>query len=102
VPQRQRWFTSLGSATLYAYLLDGFATKLADYYGWYDASVLHTVPGVLSVRAAGALLATLLCTPPVRWAMHWALEPSMAWAFTTLRRPKMSLYAGRRRANKDT
>jgi fucose 4-O-acetylase-like acetyltransferase len=98
VPRKHHWFTSLGSATLYAYLLHGFATKLADYYGWYDADILHSVPGVLAVAAAGALLATLLCTPPVRWAMHWALEPNMAWAFTALRRPKMNLYAGRRRA----
>jgi fucose 4-O-acetylase-like acetyltransferase len=98
VPRREHWFTSLGSATLYAYLLHGFATKLADYYGWYDADILHSAPGVLGVAAAGALLATLLCTPPVRWAMHWALEPNMAWAFTALRRPKMNLYAGRRRA----
>ena len=98
VPRKQRWFTSLGSATLYAYLLHGFAVKLADYYGWYDVSDLHTVPGVCAVAAAGAVLATLLCTPPVRWAMRWALEPNMAWAFTALRRPKMNLYAGRRRA----
>jgi fucose 4-O-acetylase-like acetyltransferase len=98
VPRREHWFTSLGSATLYAYLLHGFATKLADYYGWYDIRVLHTVPGVLAVAAAGAVLATLLCTRPVRWGMHWALEPNMAWAFTALRRPKMNLYAGRRRA----
>ncbi|GAA4493531.1 acyltransferase family protein [Actinoallomurus oryzae] len=97
VPRRQHWFTSLGSATLYAYLLHGFATKLADYYGWYDVAFLHTVPGVVAAGAAGALLATLLCTPPVRWLMHWALEPNMAWAFTALRRPKNYLYSGRRR-----
>jgi fucose 4-O-acetylase-like acetyltransferase len=101
VPRREHWFTSLGSATLYAYLLHGFATKLADYYGWYDASVLHSVAGVLAVGAAGALLATLLCTPPVRWAMRWALEPNMAFAFTALRRPKNYLYYGRRRASRD-
>ena len=100
VPRREHWFTSLGSATLYAYLLHGFVTKLADYYGWYDTSVLHTVPGVLATAAAGALLATLLCTPPVRWLMHWALEPNMAWAFTALRRPKNYLYYGRRRAGR--
>jgi fucose 4-O-acetylase-like acetyltransferase len=100
VPRRDRWFTALGSATLYAYLLHGFVTKLADYYGWYDIRVLHTIPGVLAVAAAGAVLATLLCTPPVRWVMHWALEPSMAWAFTALRRPKNYLYAGRRRAER--
>jgi fucose 4-O-acetylase-like acetyltransferase len=101
VPRRQHWFTGLGAATLYAYLLHGFATKLADYYGWYHAHVLHTVPGVLAVAAAGALLATLLCTPPVRWALQWALEPNMAWGFTALRRPKNYLYAGRRRAVRD-
>jgi fucose 4-O-acetylase-like acetyltransferase len=101
VPRRQHWFTGLGAATLYAYLLHGFATKLADYYGWYHAHVLHTVPGVLAVAAAGALLATLLCTPPVRWALHWALEPNMAWGFTALRRPKNYLYSGRRRAVRD-
>jgi fucose 4-O-acetylase-like acetyltransferase len=100
VPRGEHWFTSLGSATLYAYLLHGFATKLADYYGWYDFSFLHTVPGVLATMAAGALLATLLCTPPVRWAMHWALEPNMAFAFTALRRPKNYLYSGRRRAER--
>jgi fucose 4-O-acetylase-like acetyltransferase len=97
VPRRQHWFTSLGSATLYAYLLHGFVTKLADYYGWYHFAFLHTVPGVLAAGAAGALLATLLCTRPVRWLMHWALEPNMAWAFTALRRPKNYLYSGRRR-----
>jgi len=98
VPRRHTWFTSLGSATLYAYLLHGFATKLADYLGWYDPHILHTIPGVLAVAAGGAILATVLCTPPVRWAMHWALEPRMAWAFTALRRPKTNSYAGRRRA----
>ncbi|MGI8334187.1 acyltransferase family protein [Actinomadura scrupuli] len=88
VPRRRTWFTSLGGATLYAYLLHGFVTKLAAYLGWYDARALHTVPGVLAVAAAGAVLATLLCTPPVRRAMHWALEPDMSWAFTALRRPR--------------
>jgi fucose 4-O-acetylase-like acetyltransferase len=101
VPRREHWFTRLGSATLYAYLLHGFAIKLADYLGWFDYAALHTVPGVLAVGAAGALLATLLCTRPVRWAMHWALEPNMTWAFTALRKPKNYLYAGRRRANRE-
>jgi fucose 4-O-acetylase-like acetyltransferase len=98
IPRKHRWFTSLGSATLYAYLLHGFVTKFAEYNGWYDPTAFHTVPGVLAFAAAGAVLATLLCTPPVRWALHWALEPNMAWAFTALRRPKMNLYSGRRRA----
>ncbi len=88
VPARQTWFTNLGATTLYAYLLHGFATKLMDYMGWYDTPFLHTVPGVAVTAACGAVLATILCTPPVRKLMHWALEPDMSWAFVPLRRPK--------------
>src|SRR3569833_4744066 len=100
VPRREHWFTSLGSATLYAYLLHGFVSMHADYYDRYDTSVQHTEPDDRGRQHAGALLATLLCTPPVRWLMHWALEPNMAWAFTALRRPKNYLYYGRRRAGR--
>jgi len=88
VPARQTWFTNLGAATLYAYLLHGFATKLMDYMGWYDTPFLHTLPGIAVTASCGAVLATILCTPPVRWLMHWALEPDMSWAFVPLRRPK--------------
>lgn len=87
VPRRETWFTGLGAATLYAYLLHGFFTKLMDYMNWYDVSFLHTVPGVFVTMATGAVLATLLCTPPVRKVMHWAMEPDMSWAFVPLRRP---------------
>jgi fucose 4-O-acetylase-like acetyltransferase len=87
VPAERTWFTGLGGATLYAYLLHGFFTKLMEYMHWYDASFLHTLPGVVAVGASGALLATLLCSPPVRKVMHWALEPDMSWAFVPLRRP---------------
>jgi fucose 4-O-acetylase-like acetyltransferase len=87
VPARRTWFTSLGGATLYAYLLHGFATKLMEYMGWYDTPFLHTYPGVAATAVAGALLATFLCSPPVRKIMHWALEPDMSWAFVPLRRP---------------
>jgi fucose 4-O-acetylase-like acetyltransferase len=88
VPARRTWFTGLGATTLYAYLLHGFFTKLMEYMGWYDPAFLHTVPGVLGVAASGAVVATLLCTPPVRRLMHWALEPDMSWAFVPLRRPR--------------
>jgi fucose 4-O-acetylase-like acetyltransferase len=87
VPARKTWFTGLGGATLYAYLLHGFFTKLMEYMGWYDTPFLHTMPGVAAAAAVGALLATFLCTPPVRKVMHWALEPDMSWAFVPLRRP---------------
>jgi fucose 4-O-acetylase-like acetyltransferase len=87
VPARKTWFTGLGGATLYAYLLHGFFTKLMEYMGWYDMPFLHTLPGVAATAAAGAVLATILCTPPIRKVMHWALEPDMSWAFVPLRRP---------------
>ncbi|TQL98332.1 fucose 4-O-acetylase-like acetyltransferase [Actinoallomurus bryophytorum] len=88
VPAKRTWFTSLGGATLYAYLLHGFFTKLLEYMGWWDRPFLHTMPGVAATAVAGALLATFLCTPPVRKVMHWALEPDMSWAFVPLRRPR--------------
>jgi fucose 4-O-acetylase-like acetyltransferase len=87
VPAHRTWFTGLGGATLYAYLLHGFFTKLMEYMHWYDAAFLHTIAGVLTTAAAGGVLATLLCTPPVRKLMHWALEPDMSWVFVPLRRP---------------
>lgn len=88
VPRRETWYTSLGAATLYAYLLHGFFIKLMDYMNWYDQlSFLHTIPGVLVTMAIGAVLATLLCTRPVRKVTHWAMEPDMSWAFVPLRRP---------------
>ena len=87
VPARRTWFTGLGGATLYAYLLHGFATKLVVFMGWYDTPFLHTYAGVAVTALAGALLATFLCSPLVRKLMHWALEPDMSWAFVPLRRP---------------
>ena len=48
----------------------------------------HRRRGCWRSASPAPLLATLLCTPPVRWAMRWALEPNMAFAFTALRRPK--------------
>jgi fucose 4-O-acetylase-like acetyltransferase len=88
VPAKRTWFTNLGGATLYAYLLHGFVTKLVEYMGWWDRPFLHTMPGVAATALTGALLATFLCTPPVRKLMHWALEPDMSWAFVPLRRPR--------------
>lgn len=89
VPRRETWFTGLGAATLYAYLLHGFFIKLMDYEGWYDKlAFLHTIPGVLVTMAIAAVLATVLCTRPVRAVTHWAMEPDMSWAFVPLRRPR--------------
>ncbi|GII53803.1 membrane protein [Planotetraspora thailandica] len=82
-PRRRVWFSSLGAATIYAYLLHGFAVKvLQSYYHRIDTPL-----GVALLMVFGAVLATVLCTSPVRKLTKWAIEPNVSWAFTTLRRP---------------
>lgn len=81
VPRRRTWFTGLGSATLYAYLLHGFVIMFARSAGWYAAGWPHTAPGVATAGAAGIVLATVLCTPPVRRLARRVVEPDVAWAF---------------------
>ncbi|GAA2623743.1 acyltransferase family protein [Actinomadura fulvescens] len=87
VPRRRMWFTSLGAATLYAYLLHGFVTRLLSFAGWWKLDWMATTPGVLVVIAGALVVGTLLCSPPVVRCMSWALEPKMTWAFTPLKRP---------------
>ena len=83
-PAHRTWYSGLGTATMYAYLLHGLVVKVAErFYGDWAA----TLPGVVAVAAFGVVLAALLCTPPVRRLTHWAVEPRMSWAFTRLRRP---------------
>ncbi|MEU1384665.1 MULTISPECIES: acyltransferase family protein [unclassified Nonomuraea] len=76
-PARRTWFSGLGSATMYAYLLHGFVVKGAERLGL----------GLPLSLLLGVLTATLLCTPWVRGLFRWAVEPRMTWAFTPLRRP---------------
>jgi fucose 4-O-acetylase-like acetyltransferase len=82
VPTRHTWYTRLGGATMYAYLLHGFGTKLIEARGWYDPSWLHTVPGVVVAMAASAGFAVLLMSAPVRRVTRWAVSPALDWAFT--------------------
>ncbi|TDD33451.1 acyltransferase [Actinomadura sp. KC06] len=87
IPRRRHWFTGLGAATLYAYLLHGFVTRLLQFTGWWDSAWMHTVPGVVIVLGGALAVGTALCTRPVVRSMSWALEPKMTWIFTPLRRP---------------
>jgi fucose 4-O-acetylase-like acetyltransferase len=82
VPAGRTWYTRFGTATMYAYLLHGFGTKLMETQGWYDASWLHTPPGVVVAMAAAAGFAVLLMTAPVRRLTSWAVSPTLDWAFT--------------------
>ncbi|GAA1268702.1 membrane protein [Planotetraspora silvatica] len=89
-PRRRMWFTGLGAATMYAYLLHGFVVKVVErFYGRLDNPL-----GVMLVIVFGVVLATVLCTPPVQRLTRWAVEPNMSWAFTKLRRPESRTKAG--------
>ncbi|WP_066931882.1 acyltransferase family protein [Streptomyces sp. NBRC 110611] len=82
VPTRRTWFTVLGAGTLYGYLLHGFLAKGSRFWGWFDDYAWpHTPVGEVTVTLVAALIVTGLCTPPVRRALRFAMEPTMAWAF---------------------
>lgn len=98
IPATERWFTRFGSLTLYTYLLHGFFTKGMEYLNWYDFAWMRTVWGIPLVILGCIALALLLMSPPVRWLTRWALEPRMAWAFTTPRRPRHRVHRGAHRA----
>ncbi|KAF3463617.1 acyltransferase family protein [Streptomyces sp. Tu 3180] len=84
VPARRTWFTALGAATLYGYLLHGFVAQVSKYWGWYDADWLYRPPGAVVVTLVAAVVVTALCTAPVRRVFRWAVEPRPDRAF---RRP---------------
>lgn len=87
IPRKRHWFTKLGAATLYTYLLHGFITRLFTFEDWWDAKWMNSPSGVLIVLACALVVGTVLSTRPVVRSMRWALEPKMAWVFTPLRRP---------------
>ncbi|MFC6080326.1 acyltransferase family protein [Sphaerisporangium aureirubrum] len=90
-PSRRTWYSALGAATMYAYLLHGFFVKVFQVY----AKEMSTPAGVALAVLLGVALATLLCTSPVRRLTRWAIEPDTSWFFTALRRPTKSGGKGR-------
>ena len=82
VPVRRMWFTRLGSATMFAYLLHGFGLKFVEAQGWYELSWLHTLPGLVVAMAGAVAFGVLLMTAPVRRLTNWAVAPNIGWAFT--------------------
>ncbi|MER6672890.1 acyltransferase family protein [Streptomyces sp. NPDC000983] len=81
VPGRRTWFTALGAATLYGYLLHGFVIQAANHWHWSRLDWFHRPLGEIFVSLVAALVVTLLCTAPVRRVLRFALEPRMDWAF---------------------
>ncbi|WP_308170076.1 acyltransferase family protein [Acrocarpospora catenulata] len=74
---RRTWFTALGAATIYAYLLHGFVVKVVERF--HDQLVNPL--GVAAMIAFAVVLTAVLCTRPVRRLTSWAIEPDMSWAF---------------------
>ena len=81
VPGRRTWFTTLGTGTLYGYLLHGFVVKGSVYWGWYEHPWVAGPVGMVTVTGVAALLVTLLCTQPVRRVFRPVVEPRLEWLF---------------------
>ncbi|MFC8436005.1 acyltransferase family protein [Streptomyces sp. NPDC057253] len=81
VPGRRTWFTVLGAGTLYGYLLHGFLVQGARSWGWYGPAWVHQPLGVGLVALVAGGVMTVLCTPPVRRALRYVVEPELRWAF---------------------
>jgi fucose 4-O-acetylase-like acetyltransferase len=84
VPSRRTWYSDLGTATLYGYLLHGFLTRLFTFEGWNELGWFDTVPGVLSMVVACFTVVTLLSTKPVRRVTRWAVEPDLRPLFSRM------------------
>ncbi|MFJ8635690.1 acyltransferase family protein [Streptomyces sp. NPDC093568] len=81
VPGRRMWCTALGAGTLYGYLLHGFLAQGAKYGGWYDSAWAHRPLGAVVITVVAAAVVTVLCTPPVRRALRFVVEPDLRWLF---------------------
>ncbi|WP_037671174.1 acyltransferase family protein [Streptomyces griseus] len=84
VPGGRTWFTVLGAGTLYGYLLHGFVAVSANRWHWYGPSWVHGPLGEVTVTLVAAAVVTVLCTPPVRRALRFVVEPRLDRVF---RRP---------------
>ncbi|MDX6744634.1 acyltransferase family protein [Actinocorallia sp. A-T 12471] len=82
VPRGRHWFTGLGAATIFSYLLHGFVIKYAQFQEWDHAAFLQNGFGLVATVVFAVVLGTALCTPPVRKIFRWAVEPRASWAFT--------------------
>lgn len=75
VPRTQRWFTSLGSASLVVYLCHGFLVKGASYAGVGGLSERDPVTGFLAVTAAAVGGSLLLAATPVSRRLNALVDP---------------------------
>lgn len=78
-PKKRTWFTKLGLYTLFVYLGHSVVLiilKASPYYDFFE----DTGPiGLALTTTIAVALTLLLCTPWVRRAMKWAVEPQSTW-----------------------
>lgn len=82
VPGRRGWWTAVGAASLYVYLLHGFVVRAAARSG-----LLHHVtswPAVALVVVATAALTLALGSAPVRRLTRPLVEPRLGWLLRPL------------------
>ncbi|MGH3741005.1 MAG: acyltransferase family protein [Micromonosporaceae bacterium] len=82
-PRRRLWITGMGAFTMYVFLLHGLALRIAEQLGWYKftsalAGGMGNKAFVLNA-ALGVVLTFVLCTPWVRRATSWAVQPKADW-----------------------
>jgi fucose 4-O-acetylase-like acetyltransferase len=94
-PRQHTWFTRFGALTLYVYLLHGLVIRVATQFGWYEhtGQLLSGHAELLLNTAMAVGLTFVLCTPLVRKAVKWAVEPNLTWL---LHRPEPSAKADNR------
>lgn len=76
-PKRRTWFTSLGAYTLFVYLGHSVFLLVFKASPWYD--LVSGPVGLVSTLMVAVGLTLVLCTPWVRKAMGWAVDPQLTW-----------------------
>jgi fucose 4-O-acetylase-like acetyltransferase len=77
VPGRRRWYTAVGAASLYVYLLHGFVVRAAATSGLLDH--VTSWPFVAAVVLAVGSLTLVLGSGPVRRLTRPLVEPRLGW-----------------------
>ncbi|MDS1272187.1 hypothetical protein RIF23_18010 [Lipingzhangella sp. LS1_29] len=77
IPRAQTWFTQLGAYTMFVYLLHGLPIRIAEQLGWYEA--VDGYAGLAANTVSAVVLSFVLCTPWVRRATGWLVEPHATW-----------------------
>jgi len=82
VPGRRRWYTAVGAASLYVYLLHGFVVRAAAKSGLLDH--VTSWPLVAAVVLAAGALTLVLGSGPVRRLTRPLVEPRLGWLLRRL------------------